>query len=595
VEPGPADHEQRRTPGGASGPALFALALLVLLVSLSPWPAGSAHPLAVAVVTRAALVGALVVAAVATARGAVELPRVALWPLLGVAALGALQCLPLPGAVHRVLAPGSWAVWHPIEPAAAAVLGQGPSPVSVHPTATARSLALFVGVALLALLAAPALRDRRWATRAAAVVVAGGVAVGLYGIVARVLFGPLLFGRFPVPTVSPFGPFVSKNHFAGYVAMAALLGLGLATGLAEEARGRRGLLGWIESRRAARVVAVYGAVAVMGLAVLVSLSRGGALSLLAGGLAFALLRARSRAGARPIVAWGVGAAVGGAFLVGIALLPAGARERLATVGAPGEDRSASYRLAVWRDSVGLAATSPLVGIGLGAYADALPRFKKGAGELRVEHAENEYLELLAEVGALGLGLAVLVLAANGRGALRGVERRHDRVLRGIWGGALAGAVAFLVHGLIDFSLRVPSNALLFAFLLSVLTGVGREVSPVPRPAAGGLVVALGAALSVSVAVGPAERRGPAEAHPRLLVAGPTPLRARALEASLVERVRRRPAEAESWLFLAWLRAVRGDPAGAASLARHAVSLDPRRTALREAAARYGASAPRGDH
>src|SRR5204863_2369574 len=134
---------------------------------------------------------------------------------------------------------------------------------------------------LLAVLAIPAASEVHTAVRASAALVAGGAAVAAYGVVAKVLYGPLLFGHIAVPTIAPFGPFVSKNHFAGYVEMAALLALGLAVGLADEARTSRGLLGWIDSPRAGRVVLAYGAVAVMVLAILISLSRGGAVSLAA--------------------------------------------------------------------------------------------------------------------------------------------------------------------------------------------------------------------------------------------------------------------------------------------------------------------------
>ena len=79
---------------------------------------------------------------------------------------------------------------------------------------------------------------------------------------------------------------------------------------------------------------------------------------------------------------------------------------------------ASFRLDTWKDTLRLAAASPLLGHGLGAFHDAYPRFKRGHGILRVEHAENDYLETLAETGALGLGLAlaglVLVFVSAGR-------------------------------------------------------------------------------------------------------------------------------------------------------------------------------------
>ena len=66
-----------------------------------------------------------------------------------------------PQALHRWIAPGSAAVWHPDVPAAAAVLGPGPHPISLYPEATRRWLAFATGVIALALAAAPALRERR--------------------------------------------------------------------------------------------------------------------------------------------------------------------------------------------------------------------------------------------------------------------------------------------------------------------------------------------------------------------------------------------------------------------------------------------------
>ena len=100
------------------------------------------------------------------------------------------------------------------------------------------------------------------------------------------------------PTVAPFGPFVNKNHFAGYVVLAALLAVGLAAGLASEARRAPGFLGWIESSRARCVVFAWGAAVILILAVPVCLSRGGVLSLAAGLVAFAGLRLWSRLDSR---------------------------------------------------------------------------------------------------------------------------------------------------------------------------------------------------------------------------------------------------------------------------------------------------------
>ena len=147
----------------------------------------------------------------------------------------------------------------------------------------------------LALAAVPALRVRRLLLRATVAIVAGGVAVALYALVAKLAFGNKLYGIWSVPTVAPFGPFVNKNHFAGYVELAALLAVGLASGLASEARRGPDALSWIESRRARWVVAAWGAAVILILAVAVSLSRGGVVSLAAGLVTFAGLRLGGRA------------------------------------------------------------------------------------------------------------------------------------------------------------------------------------------------------------------------------------------------------------------------------------------------------------
>jgi hypothetical protein len=42
--------------------------------------------------------------------------------------------------------------------------------------------------------------------------VAGAVLVAFYSFAARLIFGNKLYGIWNVPTIAPFGPFVSKNH-----------------------------------------------------------------------------------------------------------------------------------------------------------------------------------------------------------------------------------------------------------------------------------------------------------------------------------------------------------------------------------------------
>ena len=254
----------------------------------APWPFGAVLPGPLLAVTAVALLTGVLCLLVGAGRGGVALPAVPLWPLAGLAALALLQLVPLPDAVHALVAPGSHAVWRPATAEAVAVLGGAARPVSVDPDSTRRGLALAGGLGLLALLAAPAFSRPERAVRALAVVGAAGFALSAYAIFARARFGALLYGTIAVPTVSPFGPFVNKNHFAGWVAMASLLVAGLALGLADRARGRSG--DWTTDPRAGGVVLAIVAALAMALAGLASLSRGGMLAFAAGGACLVSLR-----------------------------------------------------------------------------------------------------------------------------------------------------------------------------------------------------------------------------------------------------------------------------------------------------------------
>jgi O-antigen ligase len=527
--------------------------------------------------------------------------RAAVLPFVALAALGVLQLVPLPPALLGWAAPGSADRWHPGEPAVAAVLGHVARPVSLHPRATGEALSWLLGLGALAALARPALREARFARAVVTGVVAGGLLVAVYGVVARLAFGPLLFGRIAVPTVSPFGPFVSKNHFAAYVSAATLLSLGLAVGLADAARRDRAWLSWVRSSQAAGVMVAFGAVVALALSVLVSQSRGGALGLLAGLGTFLALRvsASARHEARRQARKGVvaaGLALGGAVVL-FGLSPPEARDRLLTAFGP-PDTSGAFRLSLWRDAFRTFTASPLLGHGLGAFGDALLPHKTAGGLLRVEHAENELLELLVEgglaaTGPLGLGAVAVV------GWTKAARRRHG-LHRGLALGAAAALAGLLVHSLVDFPLRLPACAAVGVVAWALLAALGDDpaadrpqqgaaAGAPPRRAAvlsaalAGLVLAL---VFVSRAAHPPAsasasdlaslRRARAEGGRAL-----APARASRAGAELRQHLQARPSDAEAWLHLAWLRARAGRHDEGLALARHAAHLDPQRPAIRD--------------
>jgi O-antigen ligase len=264
----------------------------------------------------------------------------------------------------------------------------------------------------------------------------------------------------PVPSGTPFGSFVNHNHFAGFVAMAVPLALGLAVGLA---RSRRSLT--------PASLGVGGVGLLLALVQLASLSRGGAVALVGGLVAFSalgVLRARSRRSSQR-VALIVASATVVALCVALWLLPAGVTHRLSTIASGARDPSGSYRLDMATATLEVARAHPFVGVGLGGFADAVTPFKPSWGDVRATHAESDVLEFLAEAGLLGgvvLGIVAVVIARAG--ALR-LTTRRDPTQDWIALGAGAGAAALLLHSLADFDFRIPANAIVFSSLLGVAT------------------------------------------------------------------------------------------------------------------------------
>jgi cytochrome c-type biogenesis protein CcmH/NrfG len=149
---------------------------------------------------------------------------------------------------------------------------------------------------------------------------------------------------------------------------------------------------------------------------------------------------------------------------------------------------------------------------------------------------------------------------------------------------LAGLVALAVHGLVDFNLRIPSNAILFLTLAAV------AAAPL-----GTVVWARGhrwAFVAALVAIAGVYARA-ADPWPLLRGARASALKVGAtsgasLRLSVADRQVRtyldaRPGDPEAWLLAAWMAARAGRPADAAMLAHHAIGLDPSSPALLVAA------------
>ncbi|MFN0121218.1 MAG: O-antigen ligase family protein [Blastocatellia bacterium] len=355
-------------------------------------------------------------------------------------------------------------------------------------------LALFV---IAALLGADVLQKRRrveWLLHALTI---GGFVLSLFAIIQKLTWNGKVYWIRPVTSgaTSVFGPFANHNHFAGLMEMLALLPVAMI------------LAGAV--RREARLL--YGFMAViMSVATVLSLSRGGMISL-ATALAFLLtisLRARLSAtqgdAVLPARLAGVGAVglVAAAILIGVlwigaepvldrvtrgSLLESNTQTATAqstTDAAPAANENFhSSRGWIWRDTITMIAAHPWLGVGLGAYQTAYPAYSRHDGSLIVDNAHNDYLHLLAETGVIGGALALWFLIAAVLAVARGLHSR-DPLFLAVALGAGAGLAAMLTHSVFDFNLQSPANAMTF-LLLAVLAD--RAALASERVPAGGAI------------------------------------------------------------------------------------------------------------
>lgn len=138
------------------------------------------------------------------------------------------------------------------------------------------------------------------------------------------------------------------------------------------------------------------------------------------------------------------------------------------------DRSTRQRVFLWEDSFRLIMDRPLFGVGTGNYEFNIQKFL-GAGSLGIksamesesgiEHmifrAHNDYLEVWAESGLLGMIIFVILLAQIVRSVVRllmdYVKGREEPLVIGLG----AAVLATLAHALFSSNFQNPASAIVF--------------------------------------------------------------------------------------------------------------------------------------
>jgi O-antigen ligase len=288
-----------------------------------------------------------------------------------------------------------------------------------------------------------------------------GFAVSLFAIVQHFTFNGKLFWFVSVPDgAAPFGPFVNTNHFAGFVELIAPLGVAL-------------LLFPSRRRQRENVIFLLLFTIIPAGAVVLSASRGGIVGLL---LELALLLFLSRAhqiGRKQLLGAAGIAVLAGSFTFWLGVSAAVQRFEQLTRGGIARE----LRVSMYEDTWRIFADHPWVGTGLGTLVAVYPQYASFYDGRTVDHAHNDYLELLADTGLMGGLCGLCFIALLLWQGLRRLESAEWGSARSIRAGSLVACAGLLIHSLVDFNLHIPSNALLF--LLSAATATAKISEPSP--------------------------------------------------------------------------------------------------------------------
>jgi tetratricopeptide (TPR) repeat protein len=148
------------------------------------------------------------------------------------------------------------------------------------------------------------------------------------------------------------------------------------------------------------------------------------------------------------------------------------------------------RPVMWRAAWRIFEAHPLLGSGAGSY-DALFESQRPEGNKdQPNYAHCDYLNTLSDYGAAGFLLVF--------GAAAVVGWRCARA-QGLAGAALTGLLAFALHLFVDFHLKIPALAMIFAAVAALVTGVTWRRAAEPGEAAA-RPLARAAALCAAAAV-----------------------------------------------------------------------------------------------
>jgi O-antigen ligase/Tfp pilus assembly protein PilF len=143
------------------------------------------------------------------------------------------------------------------------------------------------------------------------------------------------------------------------------------------------------------------------------------------------------------------------------------------------------RTAIWKFTAMMIGDHPLLGSGIGTFkynslSYQAEFFKQGDNRSIyphgfAKHVHNEYSQLCAELGIIGLGIFIWIMICYFYYACKILKETKDKYQQGMVIGLMGSILAVLIDAIFGFSLHLPATLVLFWLFLGITMNINPEI------------------------------------------------------------------------------------------------------------------------
>jgi len=381
-----------------------------------------------------------------------------------------LQLVPLPSSLVNSIAPGIYQAYAPILDIQETKQW---IPLTVNQKSTLLEALRISCYAFFYILTIQILSKKEFLSKTVRIVAGLATAIAFLAILQKFTSHDLIYWfRHAPDNASPVGPWIYRNHYAGFMEMLFPIVLALFFYYRPTLRDKQSFRAKavsILSSPSSNIQFFLGfSVTIILASIFIGLSRGGIIAANLALFFFLVLLTRKSTNSGKIYPF----IIFGAVLLAVTWF--GWEPILQRFNASTTETGiiTEGRFPLWLDCTSLIKAFFVSGSGFGTFIHAFPQYNNLPTSLVYDHAHNDYIELLTDGGLIGLVLAASFVITVFLSGLKKLSLRRELYSVLLIIACLTGIFAILLHSITDFNMHNGANGLYFFFLCGLLVSAG---------------------------------------------------------------------------------------------------------------------------